>query len=166
MPWLRRVFASSAPGLSRAIASLERIFSGAEGVFGVTQPWDPGIAAPTLASEIAQGRAIIDAAKRAGVRQLMLYTAMRVDDKPTGLPHVDSKLEISATSRGSGVPFTLLRPGTFMDNIGQSFFPIKKGVVRGFRRGRRAAAVRPRAATSRSPRVSSSKRRSSGSGAP
>lgn len=114
------------------VASLERIFRGADGVFGVTQPWDPGYRRADVSSEIGQGRAIVDACKRSGVRHLVLSTAMRVDDNPTGLPHVDSKLEIERYLRGSGVPYTLLRPGTFMDNIGQPFFPVKKGVVRGF----------------------------------
>jgi uncharacterized protein YbjT (DUF2867 family) len=114
------------------VASLERIFRGADGVFGVTQPWDPGYRRADIAAEIAQGRAIVDACERAGVGHLVLSTAMRVDDNPTGLPHVDSKLEVERYLRGSGVPYTLLRPGTFMDNIGQPFFPVKNGVVRGF----------------------------------
>lgn len=114
------------------VTSLERVFRGASGVFGITQPWDPGYRRADVRAEIAQGRAIVDACKRAAVRQLVLSTAMRVDDNPTGLPHVDSKLEIERYLKGSGVPFTLLRPGTFMDNIGKPFFPIKKGVVRGF----------------------------------
>jgi uncharacterized protein YbjT (DUF2867 family) len=53
------------------VASLESIFRGADGVFGVTQPWDPGYRRADVASEIAQGRAVVDACKRARVGHLV-----------------------------------------------------------------------------------------------
>lgn len=114
------------------VDSLVAALEGAGAVFGVTQPWSSDYARADVAAELAQGRNLVDACRRAGVGQLVFSTAMRVDDAPTGVPHVDSKRELERYLRGSGVPFTLLRPGTFMDNLGRSFFPIRRGTVRGF----------------------------------
>jgi uncharacterized protein YbjT (DUF2867 family) len=113
-------------------ASLERVFAGAHGVFAVTQPWSTDYTRADVEAELSQGRNVVDACREAGVAHLVFSTAMRVDDSLTGVPHVDSKLEIERYVRASGVPWTLLRPGTFMDNIGKSFFPVRRGVVRGF----------------------------------
>ena len=113
-------------------ASLVAAFEGADAVFGVTQPWTADYARADVEAELAQGRNVVDACRRAGVGHLVLSTAMRVDDAPTGVPHVDSKKHLERYLEGAGVPFTLVRPGTFMDNIGQPFFPVKKGTVRGF----------------------------------
>jgi uncharacterized protein YbjT (DUF2867 family) len=66
---------------------------------------------------------------------LVLSTVMRIDDEPTGVPHVDSKHEIERYLCASGVTYTLLRPGTFMDNIGARFFPVRPGAIRGFTDG-------------------------------
>ena len=116
-------------------ASLERIFINAHGVFGVTQPWSNDYRDVDVAAEIAQGRNIIDACQRTNVQHLVLSTAMRIDDEPTGVPHVDSKRDIERYLLVSGVPYTLLRPGTFMDNIGAKFFPVRRGTIQGFTDG-------------------------------
>src|SRR5581483_7372916 len=114
--------------------SLERAFAGAEGVFGVTQPWSADYRRADVAAEIAQGKALIEAARASGAR-LVLSTVLRRDDRPTGIPHVDSKLEIERLLRAAGTPHVILGPASFMDNIGLSFFPVKKGKVRGFTDG-------------------------------
>jgi uncharacterized protein YbjT (DUF2867 family) len=117
---------------------LRRAFAGADGVFGVTQPWSADYRRAYIEREIAQGRHLVDACESARVPHLVLSTVLKLDEKPTGVPHVDSKLLIEdyLMSRPNGsVPFTLLRPGTFMDNIGQPFFPVKRGKVQGFTGG-------------------------------
>ena len=35
-------------------------------------------------------------------------------------------------AREANLPLTLIRPGSFMENIGTNFFPVKRGRVRGF----------------------------------
>jgi uncharacterized protein YbjT (DUF2867 family) len=117
------------------LASLERVFQGAQGVFGVTQPWTADYRRADVAGELKQGMNIIDACLRARISHLVLSTVMNIDDKPTDIPHVASKIEIERYLFGKGVPSTLLRPGTFMDNIGMPFFPVKPGRVRGFTDG-------------------------------
>lgn len=115
--------------------SLERIFQGAHGVFGVTQPWAPNYRRADVEAEILQGRNLIDACVRAGVDHLVLSTAMTINDDLTGLSHIDSKLQIERYLQTTRLPWTMLRPGTFMDNIGKPFFPVKRGAVRGFTAG-------------------------------
>lgn len=117
------------------VDSLARIFDGAHGVFGVTQPWSPNYRHVDVVSEVAQGRNVIDACARAGVSHLVLSTAMTIGEDLTGLRHIDSKLQIERYLKTTKVPHTLLRPGTFMDNIGQPFFPVTRGKVRGFAAG-------------------------------
>lgn len=113
-------------------ASLERVFAGADAVFGVTQPWSPGYKKVDAPGEIAQGRNIVGACRAAGVAHLVLTTAMQLEDKPSGIPHIDSKQDIERHLRASGQPFTLLRPAMFIENIGMPFFPVKRGKLRGF----------------------------------
>jgi uncharacterized protein YbjT (DUF2867 family) len=48
------------------------------------------------------------------------------------VPHVDSKIEIEIALSKSKVPWTVLGPGTFMDNIGTKFFPVGHKSIRGF----------------------------------
>ena len=118
------------------VASLTRIFASAHGVFGVTQPWSSDYKRVDAAAEIEQGRNIVDACERAQVGHLVLSTVMTFDDRPTGIPHVDSKLEIERyLFSHAAVRYTLLRPASFMDNIGAGFFPVKEGRVRGFTDG-------------------------------
>jgi len=112
--------------------SLEAAFQGAYGVFGVTQPWSADHKSCDTAGEVQQGRNIVDAARDAGVGHLVLSTVLQIAQGRTGIPHVDSKLEVEEYALAQKVPLTLLRPGSFMDNIGQPFFPVKPGKVRGF----------------------------------
>ncbi|RPI51772.1 MAG: NmrA/HSCARG family protein [Acidobacteria bacterium] len=112
--------------------SLRDAFRGAHGVFGVTQPWSPDYKTCDVAGEIRQGRNLIDACVDAGVEHLVLSTVLPVATAPTGVPHVDSKVEIEKYAREMHVPMTVIRPASFMDNIGTRFFPVKPGRVRGF----------------------------------
>ncbi len=69
--------------------------------------------------EIAQGKAVIDAAKAAGVRHLV-YTSAGGADRKTGASHLEDKGVIEAYLRSSGVPYTVIRPCAFMDNFATS----------------------------------------------
>lgn len=113
-------------------ASLVAAFAGAHGVFGVTQPWGANYKRADAAKEIAQGRHIADACEANGTRHLVLSTTLRLTGKPTGVPHVDSKFTIEDDVMSRSIPWTILRPGTFMDNIGRPFLAVKNGAIRGF----------------------------------
>jgi uncharacterized protein YbjT (DUF2867 family) len=112
--------------------SLVSAFKGASGVFGVTQPWSADYRTADIRGEIRQGKNIIDAAIEAEVTHLVLSTALQPESGLSGIPHVDSKIEIEAYARAAKIPMTLVRPAQFMDNIGSRFFPVKPGRVRGF----------------------------------
>lgn len=113
-------------------ASLVAAFAGAHGVFGVTQPWRADYRRADPAREIAQGRHIADACVANGTRHLVLSTSIRLSGGPTGVPHVDSKYTIEDDVMSRPVSWTILRPGTFMDNIGQPFFAVRNGAIKGF----------------------------------
>jgi uncharacterized protein YbjT (DUF2867 family) len=112
--------------------SLRNAFRSARAVFGVTQPWSPDYKRCDVAAEIRQGRNLIDACVEAGVEHLVLSTVLLLEAAPTRVPHVDSKVEIEKHAHEARVPLTIVRPASFMDNIGTRFFPVKRGRVRGF----------------------------------
>jgi len=112
--------------------SLIEAFQGADSVFGVTQPWSADYKHCDPDAEIEQGRNIADACLRTGVKHLVMSTAAHMGQGITGIPHVDSKLDVENYITVKGIPNTFLMPAQFMDNIGQPYFPIKRGKVRGF----------------------------------
>jgi len=113
-------------------SSLIDAFQGADSVYGVTQPWSPDYRNCDPGAEIEQGRNIADACLRTGVKHLVMSTAAHMGEGRTGIPHVDSKLDVEHYIMENGVSHTFLRPAQFMDNIGQPYFPVKRGMVRGF----------------------------------
>ena len=113
-------------------SSLIGAFQGADSIFGVTQPWSADYRHCNPGAEMEQGRNIADACLRTGVKHLVMSTAAHMREGRTGIPHVDSKLDVEHYIMEKGVSHTFLRPSQFMDNIGQPYFPVKKGVARGF----------------------------------
>lgn len=91
--------------------SLIRASSGVDAIFTMTTPFEKGVAA-----EIAQGIAITNAAKAAGVGHLV-YSSVANADKGTGIPHFDSKYEVEKHIAASGVPYTIIAPVYFMENL-------------------------------------------------
>ena len=113
-------------------SSLLGAFEESHSVFGVTQPWSSDYKKCNPNAEIEQGKNIADACSQTGVNHLVLSTAAHLAEGRTGIPHVDSKVEVEEYVMHSNVPYTFLRPAQFMDNVGQPYFPIKRGSVRGF----------------------------------
>ena len=89
------------------LPSIERAAAGAHGMFLNS----PG----TVPDETMAGIAAIDAAKRAGIRHVV-YTSYYHAHPEKGLP-TSPKTRVEAHLRQSGVDYTILRPGTFMENI-------------------------------------------------
>lgn len=94
----------------REPTSLDRALAGAHDVFGVTDFWEHG-----REGEVQQGRNLVDAAKRAGIKHFV-FSSVGSADRGTGIPHFDSKREIELYLKRSQLPFTILRPVAFMDN--------------------------------------------------
>ncbi len=94
-------------------ASLIRAMSGAYGVFGVTEFWEHG-----LHIEIQHGKNLIAAAEQANIKHLV-FSSVGGTDRTAGLniSHFDSKRAIEETLRQSTIPWTILRPVTFLENF-------------------------------------------------
>ena len=102
-------------------ATLPPVVEGAYGVFSVQNTWVVG-----AEREIAEGKALADAARAAGV-QHFVYTSVGGAERQTGLPHFDSKWVLEEYLRGLDLPYTILRPVFFMDN----FLGMKQQIVAG-----------------------------------
>ncbi len=91
--------------------SLVRAATGVDAIYAMSTPFEQGMEAET-----AQGLAITEAAKQAGVGHLV-YSSVANADRQTGIPHFDSKYAVEQAIRASGVPFTISAPVFFMDNF-------------------------------------------------
>ena len=105
--------------------SLNRAAQGAYGVFSVQNFWEHG-----KQGEIRQGSNLADAAKQAGVSHFV-YTSVANADKNTGIPHFDSKYEIEKYIQSIQLPYTIIRPVSFMENWEYSRTDIENGIIYG-----------------------------------
>lgn len=94
--------------------SLDAALTGAYGVFSVQTFTGPD----GLAGEVRQGRAVADAAARAGVRHLV-YSSVAGAERDSGIPHFESKYEVERHIAELGLPATILRPVFFLDNFAE-----------------------------------------------
>lgn len=90
---------------------MEDAAGGMDAVFVVATPFEAGTKAETR-----HGIAAADAAQAAGVEHLV-YSSVADADKDTGIPHFDSKREVEKHIEGLGVPYTIVAPVYFMDNL-------------------------------------------------
>ena len=104
-------------------SSVERVLDGVHGVFSVQQFWETGVE-----GEVRQGVLLADAAKGAGVDHYV-YSSVGSAHRETGIPHFESKWEVEEHVRGSGVPYTVLRPVFFMQNWDYMREPILGGML-------------------------------------
>ncbi|OAA36836.1 NmrA family transcriptional regulator [Metarhizium rileyi] len=90
---------------------------GAHSVFLVTNFWE------TMSDkiEIAQGKAVTDASKAAGVKHLIFSSLINVTDATSGrlshVTHFDGKAKIEQYIRNSGIRCTFVQPGLFMSGF-------------------------------------------------
>ena len=114
-------------------ATLDAALVGAAGVFSVQDYWGRGVG---YEGEVRQGRALAEAARRAGV-QLFVQSSMADADEDLGpLPrHFQSKKRIEAIVEDTGLPRVFLGTVFFMDNIddrsmgGPMIFPMLAGTL-------------------------------------
>ncbi len=111
---LQRAGVELAVGNLEDPASLDRALAGADALFGVTTPFE-GISA-----EADKGIALVEAARRANLAH-MVYTSACDADRHTGIPSFESKLRVEQHLRASGVPFTIVAPVYFMENLRMPF---------------------------------------------
>lgn len=90
--------------------SLLRALEDVYGVFAVQTPYESGVEA-----EVRQGVTLIDAAHSSEISHF-IYSSVGSADQNTGIPHFDSKWKIEEHLRGTGMPYTIVRPVYFMEN--------------------------------------------------
>lgn len=93
--------------------SLERAFGDVGRVYAVTTPFGDGPAA-----EVEQGAAIVRAAGAVGLDWLLLASVASAGRAP--VPHFESKARIEAGLRASDVPWTVIAPSYFYENVAGS----------------------------------------------
>ena len=111
--------------LDRALAQ-----SGAKKMFVITDYF--GAAKKNADLEFEQGRAAIDAAKAASVAHLVFMSVADAELFDHHVKHLHAKVALEKYLRASGVPYSILRPCAFFENLDDAanWNPLKKGVVK------------------------------------
>jgi uncharacterized protein YbjT (DUF2867 family) len=117
---LRTLGAEVVPGDLRTGDGLAEALRGADGFFLLTTPFDKGYDAPDFESEKRQGRTALRAAKTAGTPHVILSSASPASGDPPA-PMFEAKLANERLLAELGVPGTVVRPATFMDNFTSSW---------------------------------------------
>jgi uncharacterized protein YbjT (DUF2867 family) len=108
---LERLGAELAEGDFEESSTIEEAARGMDAMFVVATPFEAGMAAETR-----HGIAAADAAKAAGVSHLV-YSSVANADKDTAIPHFDSKRKVEEHIEDLGIPYTIVAPVYFMDNL-------------------------------------------------
>jgi uncharacterized protein YbjT (DUF2867 family) len=115
------------PGDLDKPAELAAAFQGAAAVYSVQNFWLPNVG---FEGEVRQGKAVVDAAKAAGVGHLV-YASVGAAHRGEGQRHFDSKYLIEQHLQRTDLPFTILRPVGFMENFNWARPYILNGVYEG-----------------------------------
>lgn len=108
---LERLGAELAEGNFEEPSTIEDAAKGMDAVFVVATPFEAGTEVETR-----HGIAAADAARAAGVSHLV-YSSVAGANQDTGIPHFDSKRKVEEYIEGLGVPYTIVAPVYFMDNL-------------------------------------------------
>ena len=106
-------------------ASLDAALAGVEHLFFV-----PIVGGEGPPSEIARGKAVVDAAARARVRHVV-FSGVAGGNRDIGVPNFQSKGAIEDHLRSSGLHHTVLRPVSFMENFNRNRDAILGGRLSG-----------------------------------
>ena len=119
------------PGDMEDIGSLVTAAQGASGIFSVQNFWDCG-----LENEVRWGKNVLTAAQDVGGPHV-IYSSGWGAQQPEGVPAIAGKAELETALRSSGLPYTILRPGLFMDDFLGASLPFSPGLQRLLRSHRR-----------------------------
>ncbi|MFB1484269.1 NmrA/HSCARG family protein [Corallococcus sp. RDP092CA] len=109
---LRRPGVTLAQGDFDDPTSLESAMRGVDAVYAMATPFREGGAD----AEVQHGKNLADAAKRSNVRHFV-YSSVAGASELTGIPHFDSKHAVELYLRRRDMPFTILGPTYFMENL-------------------------------------------------
>jgi uncharacterized protein YbjT (DUF2867 family) len=104
--------------------SLLGAMRGATAIYAITTPFAGG-----AKGEIEQGEQILAAAREVEAPWLILASVASAD-RPTGVPHFESKRQIERRLAASPVPHTVVAPTYFYENLGDPAEVIASGELR------------------------------------
>ncbi len=119
---LERAGAEIVQGDMEDVNSLFRAMQGCYGVFGVTNFWEH------FAKEYQLGINIVDAAKAAGIKHLVLHSLpdyYKLSNGMFSVPHYDMKAAVEQYGRRQGLPATYVQMGFYYENF-FTLFPLQK----------------------------------------
>jgi uncharacterized protein YbjT (DUF2867 family) len=108
---LRRLGAEVVHGDLEDRMLIEKAATGCDAIFAMCTPYEGGPDAETR-----HGINCADAAKNVKCRHLV-YSSVANADKRTGIPFFDSKYRVEQYIRSVGVPYTIVAPAYFMENV-------------------------------------------------
>jgi uncharacterized protein YbjT (DUF2867 family) len=124
------------------IDSIRRAMSGAYGVFSVQPSSGQGALYGTSdEQEIRYGKSVADIAIETGVRHLVYTSVNAAGSGKTGMGHLDSKSDIEAHVRGTGLQSTIIRPAGFMELLMLPGMGLDKGAFMSFLRPEQTGQV-------------------------
>ena len=91
--------------------SLEQATNGIDSVFLMGTWTEVG-----TEGEIRRGKMMVDIAKEKKIEHIV-YSSVVNADKNTGIPHFESKYKVEQHIKNSGIPYTIIGPTFFMDNL-------------------------------------------------
>src|SRR5215212_2983997 len=91
--------------------SLGRAAKDVESIFLMGTPFEDG-----TKGEIRRGKLMADISKENKVEHLV-YSSVANADKNTGIPHFESKYKIEQHIKNLGIPYTIIGPTFFMENL-------------------------------------------------
>jgi uncharacterized protein YbjT (DUF2867 family) len=94
--------------------SLVRAMNGVYGVFSVINFMDGGVQ-----KEEERGKRVADVAKEVGVKHF-IYSSVGGAERDSGVPHFESKWHVEQYIRKLELPYSIVRPTTFMANLAES----------------------------------------------
>jgi uncharacterized protein YbjT (DUF2867 family) len=106
------------------------VLAAAEGVYGIFSVQQGALAYPPVSfeEEIRQGVVVSTAAAKMGVAHLV-YSSVATPDFPAGVAAFESKRRIEDHIQRLGVPATVLRPVSFMENYANPAFGVQTGTL-------------------------------------
>jgi uncharacterized protein YbjT (DUF2867 family) len=91
--------------------SLKQVVNGIDSIFLMGTPFEDGTEAETR-----RGKLMADIAKENSIEHLV-YSSVANADKNTGIPHFESKYKIELHIKNLVIPFTIIGPTFFMENM-------------------------------------------------
>ena len=106
--------------------SMVKAAQGMDTVFAMTTPFEGGVDAETK-----QGIDLANAVKQAGVGHLV-FNSVGSGDRNTNIPHFDSKYKVEQHIASIKIPYTIVAPVYFMDNVFTPWFlpSIQEGTLK------------------------------------